>query len=81
MVNYNMENWDWFVHGLWVLGSVFFFLGGLIAGNLEWVLGTTLASYGISAALAFVMFLLAGMSWISASVNARNVERMACRKC
>jgi hypothetical protein len=45
------------------------------------VLGTTAASYSISAVLAFVMFLLAGMSWISSAANARQEERMACRKC
>lgn len=74
-----MERWDWFVHGLWLLGAVFFFLGSIIAGNLEWALGTNSTSYGVSAILGFVMFLIAGMCWISASVNARQEERAACR--
>ncbi len=65
---------EFYVHGLWILGAVFFFLGGLIAGNIEWVEGTTTFSFWISVLLAFVLFLVAGMCWISAAVNARTEE-------
>lgn len=65
---------EFYVHGLWILGAVFFFLGGLIAGNVEWVEGTTAFSFWISVLLAFVLFLVAGMCWISAAVNARQEE-------
>jgi hypothetical protein len=64
-------SFDFHVHGLWILGTVFLFIGALIAGNIEWVEGTTEFSFAFSALLAFVMFLIAGMCWISSAVNAR----------
>jgi hypothetical protein len=66
---------DFHVHGLWILGAVFMFIGGLVSGNVEWVEGTTEFSFGFSVLLAFVMFLIAGMCWISAAVNARQEMR------
>jgi hypothetical protein len=66
---------EFHVHGFWLLGAVFFFLGGIFAGNLRWLYGTTQFSYGLSVVLTFVFFLIAGMLWISASVNARQEER------
>lgn len=63
---------DFHVHGLWILGTVALFIGVLFAGNLEWVEGTTEASFGISVLLAFFMLLIAGMCWISSAVNARD---------
>jgi len=64
-------SFDFHIHGLWILGAVFMFIGGLISGNVEWAEGTTEFSFGFSVLLAFVMFLVAGMCWISAAVNAR----------
>ncbi len=67
-------SFDFHVHGLWILGALFFFAGGLMAGNLQWLEGTTPMSFGISVVLIFLLFLIAGMFWISASVNARHEE-------
>ena len=66
---------EFHVHGLWILGAVFLFIGSLIAGNIEWVEGTTEFSFAFSALLAFVMLLIAGMCWISAAVNAKQEMR------
>ena len=65
---------DFHVHGLWILGALFFFVAGIMAGNLHWVEGTTSVSFGISAVLIFLLFLIAAMFWISAAVNARHEE-------
>ena len=65
---------DFHVHGLWLLGTVFLFLGSMITGNLEWVEGTTQLSFWLSVLIAFFMLLIAGMCWISAAVNARHEE-------
>ena len=62
---------DFHVHGLWILGAIFFFIGGIIAGNLEWVEGTEQVRFFLAVAIGFVLFLIAGMCWISAAVNAR----------
>lgn len=65
---------DFHVHGLWILGALFFFVAGLMSGNLQWVAGTTETSFGISVVLIFLLFLIAAMFWISAAVNARHEE-------
>lgn len=62
---------DMHVHGLWIAGTVAIFIGALVAGNIEWVEGTTQFSFWFSVVLALLMFLIAGMCWISAAVNAR----------
>ncbi len=67
-------SFDFHVHGLWILGALFFFVAGIMAGNLQWVMGTTEVSYGISVILIFLLFLIAAMFWISAAVNARHDE-------
>ncbi len=65
---------DFHIHGLWILGAVLVFLGSLIAGNIEWVEGTTPFSFWISVLIGFFLLLIAGMAWISAAVNARHEE-------
>ena len=65
---------DFHVHGLWIIGALFFFIAGIMAGNLQWVMGTTEVSFGISIVLVFLLFLIASMFWISAAVNARHDE-------
>ncbi|MBI2578216.1 MAG: hypothetical protein HYW26_00745 [Candidatus Aenigmarchaeota archaeon] len=65
-----MPRFDFYVHGLWILGAVFFFIGAIIAGNLRWVEGTTEASFTLAILLSFSLFAIAGLMWISAGTNA-----------
>jgi hypothetical protein len=67
---------DFYIHGFWILGTIFFFLGALFAGNIRWLEGTTDFSFGISLLLTFIFLLLGGMFWISSAVNARQEERV-----
>jgi len=73
-----MQKFDWYVHGLWILGSALGFAGSMLASNMEWVEGTTAVSYSIAALLSFLLILVAGMCWISAAVNARQEEKKFC---
>jgi len=66
---------DFYIHGLWILSAIFFLIAGMIAGNIEWTLGTTSASYILSLLLAFVLFLIAGMLLVSSAINAIKEER------
>ena len=66
---------DFYVHGLWILSAVFFLIGGMIAGNIEWVEGTTMISFAVSILIAFVVFLVATMLMISSAMNARHEEK------
>lgn len=70
-----MQRFDWYVHGLWILGALFGFAGGMVAGNIEWAEGTNAVSYGLAALIAFLLILVAGMCWVSAAVNARQEEK------
>jgi len=70
------EGFDFYVHGLWILGTVFFVLGSMVAGNVEWIQGVTTTSYSLSVLIAFALLMVAGMCWISAAVNARQEERI-----
>jgi hypothetical protein len=71
----NNMTFDYHVHGLWIFGSILMFVAGFIAGNIEWVSGTTDFSFYGSIVLAFVLFLIAGACWISSAVNARHEQR------
>ena len=64
---------DFHVHGLWIIGSLFLFAGSMLAGNVETVEGTTPFSFWFTVLLAFVLILLAGMFWISAGARDRGV--------
>ncbi len=69
--------WDdvFYIQGLWILGSLFMLLGSIIAGNIEWVEGTSGWSFGLSLLIAFVFFVIGGLCWISSAVNARKEQR------
>lgn len=62
---------SFYVHGLWLIASVLFFIGAAIAGNLEYVEGTTQTSYALAILIAFLFFFFATALVISAAINAR----------
>ncbi len=62
---------SFYVHGLWIIASILFFLGAAIAGNLEYVEGTTETSFALAVIIAFMFFFFATALIISAAVNAR----------
>jgi len=63
---------DFHIHGLWIIGAVLLFLASMIAGNFETgVLGSSPVSETIAIIISIVLYLMAGICWISAAVNAR----------
>ncbi len=67
---------EYHVHGLWILGTVMFFLGSMLAVFWEYEpIGSEWWSNAVSLLMAFALFLIAGIAWISAAVNAREEER------
>ena len=59
-------------HGFWFIGSLTLLAASLIAGNAEWVEGTTEASFALALLISLALFLFSGLLWISAAINARN---------
>ena len=66
---------DFIVHGYWIIGAIFMTFGCLILGNIEWVEGTTKASFIISLVLAFLLILIGGLFWISSAINAKELVK------
>jgi len=63
---------DFHIHGLWIIGALVLFLASMIAGNFEAdALGSNLVSEVIAIVISIALFLLAGICWISAAVNAK----------
>lgn len=53
----------------WVLGSALILFGSMIAGHLEKTLGVSDTSYLLALLVAFVLFLVGGLLWISVAVK------------
>ena len=58
--------------GVWVIGSVLMLTGTWIIQNLEFNVGVSGVSYVLALLIAFLMFLLAGLAWISVAVATRH---------
>ena len=56
----------------WLVGGFFLLLGVWIVGNLELNVGVTWVSYAFAMIIAFVLFLVAGLCWITVSVGVRH---------
>lgn len=53
----------------WILGALAVLFGAWIAGNVEWVLGTTPGGYWGAVIVAFLFILAGGFAWISIAVS------------
>lgn len=50
-----------------VIGAFCLLIASLFAGNVEYVLGATDLSFGITLLISFVLILVGGIFWISAA--------------
>jgi hypothetical protein len=57
--------------GGWILGSLLLLAGTWIIQNLKLEVGVTDLSYALAFLIAFVLFLLGGLAWISVAVATR----------
>ncbi len=53
---------------VWVLGGVFLLIGVWIIRNLQFDIGVSEFSYIMTLLISLVLFLLAGLCWISVAV-------------
>ena len=58
--------------GSWVLGAAMLLAGTWIMGNLELTVGVSDYSYALAFLVAFILFLVAGLLWISVAVATRS---------
>ena len=57
---------------VWVIGSIFMLAGTWIVSNLELTTGVTTISYFIALLASLVLYLLAGICWISVAVATKS---------
>lgn len=57
----------------WVLGALCMLFGSMIAGHLEKTLGVTEFGYALAITIAFILFLLGSLLWISVSIAGKKV--------
>jgi hypothetical protein len=57
---------------VWALGSMLLLAGTWIMSNLELTIGVTSVSYAIALLASFVLYLLAGICWISVAVATKS---------
>jgi uncharacterized membrane protein len=57
---------------VWVLGSVLLLLGVWIVQNLKLGIGVSEFSYAFAMLISFILFLTAGLCWISVAVATRH---------
>lgn len=68
-----MADRNWKMVLFWVLGAVCIMFGSMVAGRLEGGVGVTGISYTFAFAVAFILFLLGGLLWISVAVAMKGV--------
>jgi hypothetical protein len=53
---------------VWIMGGIFLLVGVWIINNLKMDIGVSEASYIMALLISLVLFLLAGLCWISVAV-------------
>ncbi len=56
----------------WMAGGFFLLVGTWIVSNLELNLGVSWLSYVFALLIAFVLFLVAGLCWITVSIGIKH---------
>lgn len=65
---------NWKVLVFWILGAFCALLATMIAGNTKMDIGTTSEGFILSLTVSLVLFLIAGLLWISVSVAIKDLE-------
>ena len=65
---------SWKIAAFWIVGALAIFLGSMIAGKLEVTLGTSDLGLLVAALVAFVLFLLGGLLWISVAIAVKETN-------
>ena len=65
---------NWKIVTFWILGSVCITFGAMIAGHLEKTLGVSDLSFAFALMIAFVLFLVGGLLWISVATAVKEIS-------
>lgn len=58
----------------WVLGAICVLFGSMISGRVEKTLGVSDIGYSLALLIAFILFLLGGLLWISVAVAVKEIR-------
>lgn len=56
---------------IWIVGGLFLLSGTWVVQNLELTIGVSVFSYTFAMLIALLLFLIAGLCWISVAVGAK----------
>ena len=65
---------SWKIAAFWIIGALAIFLASMIAGKLQVTLGTSDLGLLVAALVAFVLFLLGGLLWISVAIAVKETS-------
>ncbi|MEM5882728.1 MAG: hypothetical protein QXQ77_00605 [Candidatus Aenigmatarchaeota archaeon] len=65
---------NWKIVTFWVLGAICILFASMIAGHLEKGLGVSDMSFSLALLVAFILFLVGGLLWISVAVAVKEIE-------
>ncbi|HLC39797.1 MAG TPA: hypothetical protein VJJ76_02845 [archaeon] len=65
---------SWKIAAFWIVGALALFFGSTIAGKLERTLGTDDLGLIVAFLVAFVLFLLGGLLWISVAIAVKETS-------
>jgi len=68
-----MAERNWKMVLFWVLGTICVMAGSMVSGHLESSTGVTGIGYMFALVVAFVLFLLGGLLWISVAIAMKRV--------
>lgn len=65
---------NWKVATFWFLGAACALIASMIGGHAEIEVGTTPMGFAFSLMVAFILFLIAGILWISVAIAIKELE-------
>jgi len=68
-----MTKRNWKLVFFWVIGTICMLLGSMIAGNVEKTTGVSESGFWTALLIAFLLFLVGGLLWISVATAAKTL--------
>jgi hypothetical protein len=62
------------IMAFWILGAIMLMIGSMIAGRVEAGIGVSDAGFFFALLIAFVLFLVGGLLWISVAIATKTAK-------
>jgi len=65
---------SWKIATFWIIGAVAMFFASMIAGKLDYTVGTSDLGFVVAFLISLVLFLLGGLLWISVAIAVKETN-------